>query len=278
MPETLKLFQVDAFTSRRFAGNPAAVVPLDAWLPDETLQAIAIENNLSETAFLVPDSGESDFHLRWFTPAVEVDLCGHATLASAHTLFTHLGFDGGVVGAGVRFRTRSGVLTVRQATETTGAHRYTMDFPARVAEPAGEPPLALIDALGARPDEYLRAQSLLCVFDSKRTVHELRPDFARLAAVNELTGTGGVIATAPGASHDAVSRYFAPTRGVNEDPVTGSAHCTIAPYWGKRLGKSTLNCRQASARGGELTCELKDGRVHLTGCAVTTIEGTILLA
>lgn len=272
MPESVRFFQVDAFTSRRFAGNPAAVVPLGGWLDDATMQAIAQENNLSETAFFVPEPGEADFHLRWFTPTVEVDLCGHATLASAHALYQHMGFER----PQARFRTRSGVLTVRP-DPGAGGGRYLMDLPALPAEPAGEPPMALIDALGARPSEYLRGPSLLCVFEAKRSIHELRPDFGRLAAVCELTGTGGVVVSAPGASHDVVSRYFAPSRGVNEDPVTGSAHCILTPYWATRLGKNTLNCRQASARGGELFCTLEGERVRMSGAAVTTIEGSLLL-
>jgi PhzF family phenazine biosynthesis protein len=260
----MKIYQVDAFTSRLFSGNPAAVVPLEVWAPDDKLLAIASENNLSETAFFVKrnDSG-SDYHLRWFTPEVEVKLCGHATLASAHVLFEHLGHKGD----SITFSTQhSGNLIATKQADT-----ITLDFPARPCEPA-EVTTALVRALGRQPAEvYRSATNLLCVFESKKDVHEVEPDPKALMAIDAF----GVIATAPGASHDFVSRYFAPKAGVLEDPVTGSAHCTLAPYWAKRLGKSRLAARQVSRRGGEMVCEVEGDRVRMIGKAVTFLEGTI---
>jgi PhzF family phenazine biosynthesis protein len=273
----LRQYQIDAFTSRPFAGNPAAVIPLDHWISDERMQAIAAENNLSETAYFVPiNENEAEYHLRWFTPKVEVDLCGHATLASAHTLYRHLGRTQ----PSVIFHTRSGELRVERDAEMVG--RYAMDFPSIEVQPV-ELPNALIEALGRCPAELHRSsgdkgkRKLLAVFDSKRDIHELRPDMSRLAAITELTGCLGVICTAPGASHDIVSRFFAPGVGVNEDPVTGSAHCVMAPYWASRLGRNKLSAHQVSSRGGEMLCEVKGDRVRLTGDAVSVMETTILV-
>ncbi len=269
----LRQYQVDAFTSRPFAGNPAAVVPLTGWLSDEKMLALAAENNLSETAFFVPSkSGESDYDLRWFTPTVEMDLCGHATLASAHVLYRHLGRTE----PSVRFATRSGVLTVERLEDSPG--RYAMSLPAIPVEPV-EVPVAIVEALGRRPAELYRGTKLLAVFEAKRDIHEMRPDFSKLAAIEELTSTHGVICTAPGASHDFVSRFFAPSLGINEDPVTGSAHCLLAPFWAARLGRKKLSAHQVSKRGGEMLCEMTDGgqRVRLTGDAVSVIESTILV-
>lgn len=260
----MKIFQIDAFTSRLFSGNPAAVVPMEVWAPDEKLQSIASENGLSETAFFVKrDGGESDYHLRWFTPSVEVTLCGHATLASAHVLFEHLGFRDEIITFSTQ---KSGNLT---ATRRDGS--IVLDFPARPHEPAGVT-TQLVRALGRQPVEVYRSlYNLLCVFDSKRDVHEIEPDLREMLALDAF----GVIATAPGASHDFVSRYFAPRAGVPEDPVTGSAHCTLAPYWAKRLGKNRLAARQVSKRGGEMVCEVDGDRVRMIGNAVTYLEGTI---
>ena len=273
----MEIYQVDAFTSCLFSGNPAAVVPLDEWLPDETLLAIAAENNLSETAFFVPHSGsdgdagegQADYHLRWFTPEVEVELCGHATLASAHVLFRHLGFGANTV----RFSTwKAGELTASLADGLV-----TLDFPAR-SHDAIEVETPLVRALGRQPAEVYRSSyNLLCVFDNKREVHEIEPDAAAIKALDSF----GVIATAPGASHDFVSRYFAPKAGVIEDPVTGSAHCSLAPFWAERLGKNRLTAHQVSKRGGELVCEFvpgngeEAGRVRLSGHAVTYLVGEI---
>ncbi|MFI4897349.1 MAG: PhzF family phenazine biosynthesis protein [Phycisphaerales bacterium JB059] len=260
------IYQIDAFTSEVFRGNPAAVVPLDAWLPDETLQRIALENNLSETAFFVPgDSGIADYHLRWFTPAVEVDLCGHATLASAHTLFTELGFSGDRI----RFSTRaSGVLNVTRQDDL-----IRMDLPAYTLTHSKTSD-QLEKALGRRPSEVIdAAPKLLCVFENKRDVLEISPD---LDAMRELDALG-VIVTAPGTKHDFVSRFFAPNAGVDEDPVCGSAHCALTPYWADRLGRTTLSAHQVSAREGELACELRGDRVTLSGKSVTYLRGTIAI-
>jgi PhzF family phenazine biosynthesis protein len=255
----LRQFQVDAFTHRPFAGNPAAVCPLDEWLPDALLQSIAAENNLSETAFFVPSG--SDFHLRWFTPVTEIDLCGHATLASAHVLFEALGYQR----THVRFETRSGVLTVGRDGDA-----YAMDFPAQQPQTCAAPQ-ALLDGLGARPAEVLAAEDYMAVFDTQAQVHSLNPDFARLRTLDRR----GVIATAPGSDVDFVSRFFAPGAGIDEDPVTGSAHCALAPYWSGRLGRNRMQARQISSRGGELQCEVSGARVVLKGAAVTFMQAEI---
>lgn len=257
----LTLYQVDAFATEVFRGNPAAVMPLRRWFDDERLQALAVENNLSETAFLVPH-GE-DFELRWFTPAAEIDLCGHATLASAFVLFTRLqpGRER------VTFHTRSGPLTVEREGE-----RLVMDFPARPATPC-EAPDGLAKALGRAPAAVLRARDLLAVYEREDEVRGLVPDFTAILAL----GVHGVIVTAPGGDVDFVSRFFAPKMGVPEDPVTGSAHCTLAPYWAERLGRTTLRARQVSKRTGEVACELRGDRVRLGGGAVLYLEGTVRL-
>ena len=255
----IKQYQVDAFASRVFEGNPAAVCPLERWLDDELLQAIAEENNLSETAFFVP-SGE-DFELRWFAPLKEVDLCGHATLASAHVIFEVLGDTRPTL----RFRTRSGPLFVENKEGL-----LQMDFPARPPE-ACEVPRALIEGLGRRPVEVLAADDYLAVFGSEADVRAIRPDQALLGQL----GLRGVIATAPGGDVDFVSRFFAPKFGIPEDPVTGSAHCTLAPYWAGRLGRNDLRARQVSKRGGDIGCEVRGQRVLLSGRAVTFMQGEI---
>jgi PhzF family phenazine biosynthesis protein len=260
--QRLRLYQVDAFTSRLFGGNPAAVVPLDRWLDDATLQAIALENNLAETAFFVPEG--DGFHLRWFTPEVEVKLCGHATLASAFVLFTELAPGR----REVRFATRSGVLTVRDSGE-----RLVMDFPRWSVDPLEAVPSALLRGLNAAPREICTADDgghLFLVFDSEAEVRALAPDFRALRAIE-----AGVIATAPGAQSDCVVRYFAPAFGIDEDSATGSIHCALAPYWGARLGKSAIHSRQISKRGAELFCELKGSRVDIAGNAVKYLEGWI---
>ncbi|MFO0995460.1 MAG: PhzF family phenazine biosynthesis protein [Alphaproteobacteria bacterium] len=258
----IPLFQIDAFTSRVFGGNPAAVCPLAAWLPDETMQAIAAENNLSETAFFVP-RGE-DYDLRWFTPATEVDLCGHATLATGALVLGRLAPDR----RSVRFHTRSGVLAVAREGE-----RFVMDFPAR---PATSVPAdaRVTAALGRAPSPLLSAErDYLAVFADEGEVRALAPDQAALMALDR----PGMIVTAPGREVDFVSRFFAPRMGVPEDPVTGSAHCTLTPYWVERLKKHMLSARQISARGGELDCELKGERVVMKGRAAFYLEGTIHL-
>lgn len=256
----IRLFQVDAFARRLFEGNPAAVCPLEAWLEDDLLQAIAEENNLSETAFFVPAG--TGFELRWFTPLAEVDLCGHATLASAHVLFEELGYAETVI----RFATRSGELRVERRNGL-----LAMDFPARAPLPCAAPS-ALVGGLGAQPAEVLAADDYVVVFDSEAAVRALAPDMARLREL----GLRGVCATAPGAGAvDFVSRFFAPAVGVPEDPVTGSAHCQLAPYWAARLGKNRLRARQVSTRGGDVACELRGDRVILAGGAVTFMQGEI---
>ena len=256
----IPLYQIDAFADRVFAGNPAAVCPLDAWLPDAVMQAIAAENNLSETAFFVGAGG--DYELRWFTPAVEVDLCGHATLASAHVIFEHL--EPGC--RRVRFATRSGILTVARDGDL-----LAMDFPANPPQPCAAP-ADLAGALGAEPRELLCTRDhYLVLLDDEDRVRALAPDPARIAALDRWA----VIATAPGRRSDFVSRFFAPRKGVPEDPVTGSAHCVLAPYWAARLGRTELAARQVSARGGRLRCRLQGDRVELAGRAAPFMQGTI---
>lgn len=255
----IKQYQVDAFAIHAFEGNPAAVCPLENWLDDGLLQAIAEENNLSETAFFVPT--ESGFQLRWFTPVREVDLCGHATLATAHVLFKHLGYPG----QAISFETRSGELSVERKGDL-----LEMNFPACPPVPCGAPEI-LARALGQPPVEVLAADDFLAVFDSEATVRAITPDFALLGKLD----LRGVIITAPGTEVDFVSRFFAPKFGIPEDPVTGSAHCVLAPYWGGRLGKNVLTARQVSRRGGSLTCEMKGDRVMLAGSAVTFMEAEI---
>ncbi len=254
-------YAVDAFASRPFTGNPAGVCPLETWLPDDLLQKIAAENNLSETAFLVKEG--DGFRIRWFAPGAEVDLCGHATLASAHVLYEVLGRKE----PSVRFQSRSGVLTV--AREGT---LLVMDFPAIPLSPA-EPPQALVEGLGARPRAAFRAMDWVCVFNDEETVKNLSPRFEELKGLD----LRGVVATAPGKSSDYVLRCFGPKLGVPEDPVTGSAQSMLAPFWAARLGKKSLTARQLSARGGELFCEPAGDRVKIAGRAVLYMKGEIHL-
>lgn len=255
----IRQYHVDAFTRRVFSGNPAAVCPLESWLSDETLQAIAAENNLSETAFFVPTP--TGYHLRWFTPVGEVDLCGHATLASAHVLFTILGYPSRIIS----FQTNSGVLTV----ECEG-DRLIMNFPAMTPNSCDLPDL-LIQGLGAAPLEVLAADDYLAVFGNESIIRLLRPDFSALSKLDRR----GVCVTAPGLDCDFVSRFFAPKLGVPEDPVCGSAHCELTPYWSARLRKNFLTARQISRRGGELQCQIQGDRVNLSGQAVLSMEAII---
>jgi len=257
----LPLYQVDAFTDRLFGGNPAAICFLEYWLADATMQAIAAENNLAETAFLVREG--DDYALRWFTPTVEVDLCGHATLAAAHVIFERIAPGR----QRVAFRTlKAGTLSVVRES-----HRLALDLPARQAHPVDAPP-GLIEALGKAPVALLASRDHLAVYEHADDVASLAPDLAALARCP----CWAVIVTAPGAhGADFVSRFFAPAQGVPEDPVTGSAHCTLTPYWAERLGKTRLEARQLSPRGGTLTCTLTGDRVTLTGRAVLYLEGTI---
>lgn len=259
---TLPLYQIDAFADQLFQGNPAAVCPLSKWLPDARLQAIAAENNLSETAFFVPKG--IDYHLRWFTPLVEVDLCGHATLAAAHCLFEHLG----VRGQSVSFQTRSGLLAVSRAAEG-----YMMDLPADNIEETLAPK-ALKTALGVTPQAtYMGREDYLAVLGTEAEVLALKPDFRQLRELR----SRGLIVTAPGESTDFVSRCFYPNAGIDEDPVTGSAHTTMTPYWAERLSKQELTARQLSKRGGKLHCTMLGERVALAGNAITFLKGEIYL-
>jgi PhzF family phenazine biosynthesis protein len=259
----LTIYQIDAFAERRFAGNPAAVVPLQSWLPDATLQAIAAENNLAETAYFVRESGtgNGDFHLRWFTPTVEVDLCGHATLASGFVISTYL--EKGR--ARMSFRSRGGVLGVERRGDL-----FALDFPVRRPEETAMPD-GVEKALGRKPVKMLAAQPWLAVYDSEADVAALEPDMAAIVAL----GRDGIIATAPGESSDYVCRYFAPHAGIPEDPATGSAQCVTVPYWAGRLGKTRLSGRQISSRVGSFQCELKGERVDIAGRCVAYLEGRI---
>lgn len=259
MTLTLPLYQIDAFTSRVFAGNPAAVVLLDQWLPDATLAAIAAENNLAETAFVIPLTGVSK--LRWFTPAVEVDLCGHATLAAAHVLFAQVFTSVETID----FETRSGVVSVSR-----DGSALVLDFPSRPGTRVAVSP-DLAAALGTDVLEAHTARDLMAVVRDEATVRSLRPDMARIAALDAFA----VIVTAPGNDVDFVSRFFAPKAGIPEDPVTGSAHCTLAPYWATRLGRTTLSARQLSARGGQLQCVVRADRVLISGQTVEYLRGQI---
>lgn len=257
----LRLFWIDAFTRDVGAGNPAAVVPLPEWLDEHLLQLIAYENGLSETSFIV-ERAAGDYAIRWFTPTDEVDLCGHATLAAAHAIWGCMGCSA----SQIVFRSRSGDLFVDRLPDG----RLELDFPVRTPV-AAEPPGLLIRGLGAVPSSFLRAEANLAVFDSEDEVRALRPDFAALAELEEY----GTIATAPSGDCDFVSRFFAPRVGVPEDPVTGSAHCILAPYWADRLGRSELHCRQISKRGGELWCSLVGSRVKISGHAVLYMKAEI---
>ncbi len=255
----LDQYQVSAFTSSQFCGNPAAVVPLQEWLPAETMQAIAAENNLSETAFYVPE-GEG-FGLRWFTPGVEVDLCGHATLATAHVLFNELGHSA----QPLRFQTRSGELLITQSDAG-----IALDLPVHaIAETTIDPAIAA--ALGIEPIAAFEAPSWVYLYESEGQVKALAPDFRALLAASELP----VIVTAPGNDVDFVSRFFGPQVGIDEDPVTGSAHCALVPLWAERLGKTSFEAKQVSPRGGDLYCELQGERVMLRGRGLTFLRGEI---
>jgi len=255
------IYQVDAFTGRLFSGNPAAVVPTREPLADDLMQAIAEENQLSETAFAVP-RGEA-FSLRWFTPAAEVDLCGHATLATAFVLFEF----GMVAGDRVAFETRSGTLLTWREGD-----RLRLDFPARPARPIERPP-DLEAVLGRRPATVMATDNLVAIYETEADIAALAPDFTAMRAL----AAHGVVATAPGDEVDFVSRYFAPKYGIPEDPVTGSTHCTLTPYWARRLGKRQLHARQLSRRGGELFCEDVGDRVSISGQAVLYMAGELTL-
>ena len=258
---TIPYYEVLAFTNRLFAGNPAGICILEEWLPDQLMQKIAAENNLAETAFFI-DRGNS-YDIRWMSPTAEIDLCGHATVGSAPVLFQHLGRSGN----SLIFQSQSGELSVDRVDD-----RLVLDFPARPAIPCDAPPL-LAASLGAQPREVFKGRDYMAVFEREEQVAEITPDFAELL---QLDGQG-VFITAPGNDCDFVSRYFAPRVGVPEDPVTGSIHCVLIPFWSKRLGKRELHARQLSERGGELFCEDRGARVGIGGTAITYAEGKIHL-
>jgi len=260
---TIPIFQVDAFTDKLFGGNPAAICPLKEWLPAPEMQKIAAENNLAETAFFIHQG--HDFELRWFTPESEIDLCGHATLATAHVLFTQLNYTSDKI----HFHTlKAGTLTVSKENDL-----YTLDFPARLPL-ACDVPAGLVEALGGpKPVEILRSRDYFIVYETEEDVRSLKPDFSVLKQIDSV----GFVVTAPGTNSDFVSRFFAPAVGINEDPVTGSAHCNLIPYWAARLGKEKLHAYQVSDRCGELWCESKGDRVLMSGKAVTYLKGEIFI-
>lgn len=255
----LPIYQVDAFAERAFEGNPAAVVPLDEWLPEATMQAIAAENNLAETAFFVKTA--DGFHIRWFTPTKEASLCGHATLASAYVLFNCLGFDAD----SIEFDSLSGMLRVSQRGDL-----LTLDFPNQSPEPCAIPE-DLIQGLGKRPVACFQNEDYVAVFEHEQDIRDLNLNQSALAKLD----LRGVIATAPGLQHDFVARFFAPKSGIPEDSVTGSAYTKLTPYWSKRTGKQVMNARQVSSRGGNLQCTLKGDRVYIAGKAVLYLSGSI---
>jgi PhzF family phenazine biosynthesis protein len=260
---TIPIFQVDAFTDKLFGGNPAAICPLKEWLPAPEMQKIAAENNLAETAFFIHQG--HDFEIRWFTPEAEVDLCGHATLATAHVLFTQFNYTSDKI----HFHTlKAGTLTVSKENDL-----YILNFPARLPL-ACDVPSGLVEALGGpKPVEILRSRDYFIVYEIQEVVRSLKPDFSLLKQFDSL----GFVVTAPGDNSDFVSRFFAPAVGINEDPVTGSAHCNLIPFWAARLGKDKLHAYQVSDRCGELWCESKGKRVLMSGKAVTYLKGEIVV-
>jgi len=257
----LPVYQIDAFTDVVFRGNPAAVCPLDNWLTRDQMLAIARENNLAETAFFVKT--DDHFEIRWFTPEIEMDLCGHATLASAHVIFNYLQPDLPTI----HFESKSGPLHV-----TRNHGMLTLDFPSRPPEKA-KAPSVIIEAMNTLPMQVLKARDYILVYPNEETVVNMTPDVALLNTIN--IDPGGVIITAPGKTVDFVSRFFTPQASIFEDPVTGSAHCSLIPYWAARLRKNILHARQVSQRGGDLFCELQGDRVLIRGKAVTYLQGTI---
>lgn len=258
------IYQIDAFTNALFSGNPAAVVPLDTWLPDVLMQQIARENNLSETAFFVPLDGPDTFHIRWFTPAAEVQLCGHATLATAYAIFHMLKSSA----ARLSFQSRSGWLHVYREGDW-----LTLDFPVDHLRKAVMPDEAIGALLPAPQEVWLGREDYLLIYDTEQEVLDLKPDFGALARVP----ARGFIATAPGLESDIVSRCFFPAFGIDEDPVTGSAHTTLVPYWTSRLNKNELVAIQRSDRGGLLKCVLQDNRVLISGQARLYLQGQFFI-
>jgi PhzF family phenazine biosynthesis protein len=254
------IYQVDAFAENVFSGNPAAIVPLKAWLPDETMQKIALENNLSETAFFI--SAEDGFHIRWFTPAAEVDLCGHATLATAHVLFNHLNY----LEKEIEFESRSGILRVKKEGEW-----LILNFPASFVNEI-KMPTKVREAFSITPQKCFRGKDdLMLIYQKEEDILNLKPNFQKIAE----SDARGIIVTSKSVEFDFVSRFFAPAVGVNEDPVTGSAHTMLIPYWAEQLGKTELTAKQISARGGILHCKHLGERVEIGGKAVTYLVGEI---
>ena len=255
----MKFYQVDAFTKQVFSGNPAVVCPLDAWLPDELMQKIANEHNLSETVFFVAEDG--GFRIRWFTPVAEIELCGHATLASAHVLYEHLGYAENQID----FISMSGPLAVKRDSET-----LALDFPARPVDSEVAIPAAAEQALGLVPQKaFGDGEKLMLVYANKQEIAQIKPQFSLVAQMAKRN----VMVTAPGDAVDFVCRVFVPNLGINEDPVTGSAYTSLVPYWSKRLAKKTLTARQLSARGGEVFLQNNGERIAIGGHAVTVLEG-----
>ncbi|HTN08366.1 PhzF family phenazine biosynthesis protein [Agriterribacter sp.] len=261
---TVPIYQADAFTQNMFGGNPAAVCPLKEWLTDEIMQNIALENNLAETAFIVPEN--DGYHIRWFTPTVEVDLCGHATLAAAHIFFNHLQHTEKEIG----FHSKSGLLKVTRKKNG----QLTLDFPADRFESITDIPAAINEGLGIRINEVYKGKfDYMAVVNNQQTIEQLQPDFKTLATIK----SRGVLVTARGDDADFVSRCFFPQSGIDEDPVTGSAHTLLTPYWAEVLGKKEMTAIQLSARKGYLDCELSGNRVLMSGYAVTYMKGEIIL-
>lgn len=260
---TYPIYQVDAFTDKLFGGNPACVVPLDKWLSDEQLMLIAAENAVPETAFFIPE--KDGYHLRWFTPDIEMDLCGHATLATAHVLFKHLNYQDN----SISFNTQSGMLTVEREGDL-----LVLDFPSRMPSPSVLPEI-LLNGLNIKPKEIYKARDYVLIYDNEEDIKQIKPDREKFDQIN--IDPGGIIVTATGKNVDFVSRFFTPQASIFEDPVTGSAHCSLAPFWGKRLNKSELTALQLSERCGKLTCVVVNNRVKLKGQAITYMHGSIIL-
>lgn len=255
----LSIYQIDAFAEKAFEGNPAAICPLSEWLPDKVMQSIAEENNLSETAFFVPT--KQGFHIRWFTPVTEVDLCGHATLASAYVIFTYLGFEEKII----NFESKSGLLTVEQNDGL-----LIMNFPSQPPTPC-QTPDEIIQAFKNTPIECLKSEDYIVVFASEEEVASVQPDFDTLSKLD----LRGVVITAKSNMYDFIARFFAPKYGIDEDPVTGSAYSQLIPYWSNNFNDTKLHAKQVSSRGGEVFCELTGNRVSIAGRAVTYLVGEI---
>ncbi|WP_207492546.1 PhzF family phenazine biosynthesis protein [Aridibaculum aurantiacum] len=256
-----EIYQVDAFTSSIFGGNPAAVCPLENWLPDHVMQRLAAENNLSETAFFLKTGHE--YHIRWFTPEMEIDLCGHATLATAHVIFHHTPHTSDVI----RFSSQSGILEVHKMDDV-----IQLNFPSRMPKPA-EAPSALLDGFDIAPTKVLKSRDYFLVYDDEKYVRNLVPNFSHLNKLDVV----GIIVTAPGREADFVSRFFVPNSVIGEDPVTGSAHCSLIPYWAQEFGKDKMMARQLSAREGQLFCEDRGDRVIIGGHTVLYMKGEYYL-